>query len=211
MWDPQDPLRIEIGQEAAEPNKTRNRPRKDRNGKQDGGLRNCECCCRAPIATLVVFLVLLVILLAVVARSYAVYTRELAASGGSGEGEIPGQVGAPGGSPGQYTHGSGDSSHVCEVTPQLTCTCDGTPIIQVRTDERSFSSGTQWSPLLSCGTAMLFGWVLTNAGMISSLSLPPSLSPPPPPLSLALALSVLLGWLWRHDDAMVWRAPGIAC
>ena len=143
VWDPREPLRIEIGQEAAEPDNTRNHPRKDRNSKKDRGLCNCECCCRSPIATLVVFVVLLVILLAVVARSYAAYTRELAGAGGAGGGDLPGQVGAPGGSPGQYTHGSGDSSHECEVTPQLTCTCDGTPIIQVRVHERSFSSGTQ--------------------------------------------------------------------
>ena len=77
------------------------------------------------------------------ARRTRGYTRELAGAGGAGGGDLPGQVGAPGGSPGQYTHGSGDSSHECEVTPQLTCTCDGTPIIQVRVHERSFSSGTQ--------------------------------------------------------------------
>jgi hypothetical protein len=48
------------------------------------------------------------------------------------------QVGAPGGNPGQYTQRNGDASHVCEVTPQLTCTCDGTPIIQVRTGGQTF-------------------------------------------------------------------------
>ena len=80
--------------------------------------------------------VLLVILLAVIARSYAIYAQELATAGDTGGGEIPQQIGAPGGNPDEYTQKGDDASHVCEVTPRLTCTCDGTPVIQVRTAVR---------------------------------------------------------------------------
>eukprot|EP01043_Picozoa_sp_COSAG02_P031411 COSAG02_NODE_2049_length_10007_cov_226.930057_9_plen_249_part_00 len=133
-WKPLGQVRIEIGKDIAEPDQTRDRPRESRNDETNAGLFSCGCkpCCRSPVATFVVFVLLLVILLAAIVRSYAVYAQELAAAGDEGGGEI--LIGTPGGNPGQYTQRTNDA--VCEVTPRLTCTCDGTPVIQVRTAAR---------------------------------------------------------------------------
>ena len=127
-WKPEGTVRIEIDQETSEPHPVPDPSRSD--GKKDAW--HCKCCCRLP--TFVVFIVLLVIVLAVIARAYAIYEREVATAADEGGGDIVQQFGTPGGNPGQYTRRSDDASHVCGVTPQLTCTCDGTPLIQVRTD-----------------------------------------------------------------------------
>ena len=127
-WDPTGEVEIRIDQEAAPPTSQPKHQRNSRSrGRKASSVCDCRRCCSAPVATFVVFLVLLVIVLAVVARSYAVYVGE------AGEGS-PG-----GGNPAEYTHSNDDSSQVCEVTPQLTCTCDGTPVIQVRADRRIIS------------------------------------------------------------------------
>lgn len=159
-WKPnRREVRIEIeGREKRPTLSTRNLTSDD----DTEGKPLCSCkCCSSPIATCAVFIVLLVILLAVVARAYAIYAQELATAGGSADDNLSGgtqHAGMLGGNPGQYVHGSGDSEHVCEVTPQLTCTCEGTPVIQVC---RSTSRGCTltWSCMLNspctCGCVSL--------------------------------------------------------
>jgi hypothetical protein len=86
----------------------------------------CQCCCRAPLATLVVFVVMLVIILAVVARSYALYAKELAAAGNSANGGRVGallqEVGDSGGNSGEYAS-SGEQT-VLFIEPFSIHECD---------------------------------------------------------------------------------------
>jgi hypothetical protein len=80
----------------------------------------CQCCCRAPLATLVVFVVMLVIILAVVARSYALYAKELAAAGNSANGGRVGallqEVGDSGGNSGEYASSGEQTVLSCSLS-----------------------------------------------------------------------------------------------
>lgn len=83
----------------------------------------------------IVMIVLVVIAAAAGLRGYSAYVDELAANtggGADGADALLQEVVGGEGNPEEYTGSAVAAGHACEATPQLTCTCTGPPVIQVR-------------------------------------------------------------------------------